>query len=137
VPLEYSIAHLICAFACGRERRWLAGPVQLSIVYLPVRRILSPMVLLFRKDLARKTELLVLRRENTVLRRHAGRCGTNQPTGVWFNRAHAADTSQALGQVADRVFSLLISWQVRGSPERGSMRRRARAAGWALSPWQW
>jgi hypothetical protein len=55
------------------ERWWLAGRVLLKIVYLLVRRILGLAVLLFRKDMTKDAELLVLRHENAVLRRHAGR----------------------------------------------------------------
>jgi transposase len=45
----------------------------LKIVYLLVRRVLGLAVLAFRGDLAKDAELLVLRHENAVLRRHAGR----------------------------------------------------------------
>jgi putative transposase len=47
--------------------------VVLKIVYLLIRRLLGLAVLVFRKDLAKDAELLVLRHENAVLRRHAGR----------------------------------------------------------------
>ena len=43
----------------------------LKIVYLLVRRVLGLAVLVFRTDLAKDAELLVLRHENAVLRRHA------------------------------------------------------------------
>ena len=45
----------------------------LKIVYLLTCRVLSLAVLLFRGDLAKDAELLVLRHENAVLRRHTGR----------------------------------------------------------------
>ena len=44
-----------------------------KIVYLLVRRILGLAVLIPRSDLVKDAELLVLRHENAVLRRHAGR----------------------------------------------------------------
>jgi putative transposase len=62
----------------------LAGRVLLKIVYLLVRRILGLAVLLFRKDMAKDAELLVLRHENAVLRRHAGRVRYEPADRVWF-----------------------------------------------------
>ena len=54
----------------------MAGCVLLKIAYLLVRRILGLAVLVFREDRAKDAELLILRHENAVLRRHADR--------VWF-----------------------------------------------------
>jgi putative transposase len=47
--------------------------VLLKVVYLLARRILGLALLVFRGDLAKEAKLLVLRHENAVLRRHAGR----------------------------------------------------------------
>jgi len=58
--------------------------VLLKIVYLLVRRILGLAVLLFRRDMAEDTELLVLRYENAVLRRHAGRVRYQPADRMWF-----------------------------------------------------
>jgi len=54
-------------------RWWLADRVLLMIVCLLVRRVLGLAVLAFRGNLAKDAELLVLRHQNAVLRRHAGR----------------------------------------------------------------
>jgi transposase len=62
----------------------LAGRVLLKSVYLLVRRVLSLAVLIFRKDLAKDAELLVLRHENAVLRRNAGRVRYEPADRVWF-----------------------------------------------------
>jgi putative transposase len=62
----------------------LAGRVLLKIVYLLVRRVLGLAVQVFRGDLARDAELLVLRHENTVLRRHVGRIQYEPADRVWF-----------------------------------------------------
>ena len=56
----------------------------LKIVYLLVRRILGLAVLLFRRDRAKDAELLVLRHENAVLRRHARRVRYEPADRVWF-----------------------------------------------------
>ena len=45
----------------------------LRIVYLLTCRVLGLAVLVFRGDRAKDAELLVLRHENAILRRHAGR----------------------------------------------------------------
>ena len=48
----------------------MVGWTPVKIVYLLVRRILGLAVLISRSDLAKDAELLVLRHENAVLRRH-------------------------------------------------------------------
>jgi putative transposase len=58
--------------------------VLIKIVYLLVRRVLSLAVLIFRKDLAKDAELLVLRHQNAVLRRNAGRVRYEPADRVWF-----------------------------------------------------
>jgi putative transposase len=62
----------------------LAGRVVLKIVYLLIRRLLGLAVLVFRKDLAKDAELPVLRHEDAVLRRHAGRVRYEPADRVWF-----------------------------------------------------
>jgi putative transposase len=62
----------------------LAGRVLLKIVYLLVRRIVGLAVLVVRKDLAKDAELLVLRHENGVLRRHASRVRYEPADRVWL-----------------------------------------------------
>jgi putative transposase len=63
---------------------WLACRVQLKIVYVIVRRLLSLVVLVFRGDRAKDAELLVLRHENAVLRRHVGRVRYEPADRVWL-----------------------------------------------------
>ena len=62
----------------------MAGRVLLKIAYLLVRRILGLAVLVFRGDRAKDAELLILRHENAVLRRHAGRVRYEPTDRVWF-----------------------------------------------------
>ena len=56
----------------------------LKIVYLLTCRILGLAVLVFRGDRAKDAELLVLRHENAVLRRHAGRVRYEPGDRVWL-----------------------------------------------------
>ena len=56
----------------------------LKIVYLLTCRVLGLAVLVFRGDLAKDAELLVLRHENAVLRRHVGRVRYEPGDRVWF-----------------------------------------------------
>ena len=72
----------------------MADRVPLTIVYLLVRRVLSLAVLLSRRDLDKDAELLALRRENAVLRRHAGRIRYEPADRIWF---------AALAQLIPRV----------------------------------
>jgi putative transposase len=58
--------------------------VLLKIVCLLMRWLLSLTVLIFRGDRAKNAELLVLRHENAVLRRHAGRVRYDPADRVWF-----------------------------------------------------
>jgi putative transposase len=62
----------------------LACRVLLKIVYLLTCRVLGLAVLVFRSDLAKDAELLMLRRENAVLRRHAGRVRYEPAGRAWF-----------------------------------------------------
>ena len=62
----------------------MACRVQLKIVYVIVRRLLSLVVLVFRGDRTKDAELLVLRHENAVLRRHVGRVRYEKADRVWF-----------------------------------------------------
>jgi transposase len=56
----------------------------LKIVYLLTCRVLGLAVLVFRGDRAKDAELLVLRHENAVLRRHAGRVRYEPADRAWL-----------------------------------------------------
>jgi putative transposase len=58
--------------------------VPLRIVYLLMRWLLGLMVLVSRGDRAKDAELLVLRHENAVLRRHAGRVRYEPADRAWL-----------------------------------------------------
>ena len=62
----------------------MAGGVPLKIIYLIARLVAALAILVFRRDLATEAELLVLRHENAVLRRHARRIRYEPADRVWF-----------------------------------------------------
>jgi putative transposase len=66
------------AFGLGSSR------VILTLVYLIVRSVLGLLVMLFRRDLSKDAELLVLRHENAVLRRHIGRVRYEPADRAWL-----------------------------------------------------
>jgi hypothetical protein len=66
------------AFGLGSSR------VIFTLVYLIVRSVLGLLVVLFRRDLSKDAELLVLRHENAVLRRHVGRARYEPVDRAWL-----------------------------------------------------
>src|SRR5271165_3550831 len=64
---DLGVSAAVMAFGLGSSR------VIFTLVYLIVRSVLGLLVVLFRRDLSKDAELLVLRHENAVLRRHVGR----------------------------------------------------------------
>jgi hypothetical protein len=58
--------------------------VPLKIIYVIVRLVAALAVLVFRRDLANEAGLLVLKHENAVLRRHAGRIRYEPTDRAWF-----------------------------------------------------
>jgi putative transposase len=62
----------------------LAGRVLLKITHLLMRWTFGLAVLMFRKDQAKNAELLVLRHENAILRRNAGRVRYEPADLAWF-----------------------------------------------------
>jgi putative transposase len=75
--------------------------VLLKIVYLLTCRVLGLAIMAFRGDRAKDAELLVLRHQNAVPRRHVGRVRYESGDRVWL-AALAAYTAQALGRSLPR-----------------------------------
>ena len=75
----------------------MAGRVPLKIIYLIVRLVAALAVLVFRRDLTKEAELLVLRHENAVLRRHAGRIRYEPADRVRFTALTRLIPPRALG----------------------------------------
>jgi putative transposase len=84
--------------------------VLLKIVYLLVRRLLGLAVLVLRKDLAKDAELLVLRHENAVLRRHAGRIRYEPADRVWFAALARLIPSRRWTEIFPITPATLLTW---------------------------
>jgi hypothetical protein len=140
VPLENSNAWLICADACGREAVMVAGRVPIKIICLMVRLVAALAVLVFRKELAKEAELLVLRHENAVLRRHAGRIRYEPADRVWFTALTRLIPRRRWAGVFPVTPATLLAWHRRlaarkydTSSRRNPAARRSSAASPALS----
>jgi putative transposase len=87
--------------------------VLFKIVYLLTCRVLSLAVLVFRSDRAKDAELLVLRHQNAVLRRHVGRVRYEPGDRLWF----AAVARLLPRRYWDGIFSVtpatLLAWHRR------------------------
>ena len=81
---EYSIVDLTCCFGCGPDAVIVAVRVPLKIAYLLMRWLFGLVALVFRGDQAKDAELLVLRHENALLRRTAGRVRYEPADRAWF-----------------------------------------------------
>src|SRR5712664_3605061 len=88
----------------------------LKIIYTLTCQVLGLAVLVFRGDRAKDAELLVLRHENAVLRRHAGRVRYEPTTGCGSPRWHG----QAGRGLARRPVTWCCGW--RGGPAWGYRR---------------
>jgi putative transposase len=87
--------------------------VQLKIVYVIVRRLLSLIVLVFRGDRAKDAELLVLRHENAVLRRHAGRVRYEPADRAWFAALARLVPRRRWAEVFPVTPAALLAWHRR------------------------
>jgi transposase InsO family protein len=91
----------------------LAGRVPLKIIYLLVRRVLGLVVLVLRTNLAKDAELLVLRHENAVLRRHAGRVRYEPADRVWLAALARLIPRNRWAEVFPVTPATLLAWHRR------------------------
>jgi putative transposase len=73
-----------------------------SSVYLIVRSLLACLTVLSRGEVSKDAELLVLRHENAVLRRHTGRVCYQPADRVCPRRALPADSPAPAGRGVSR-----------------------------------
>ena len=107
----------------------------LKIVYLLVRRVLGLVVLVFRTDLAKDAELLVVRHENAVLRRHAIRIRYEPADRAWLAALARLIPRNRRAEVFPVTPATLLAWHrrlaaksmTRASGASPAARRRSRA----------
>jgi hypothetical protein len=100
--------------------------VLLKIVYLLTCRILGLAVLMFRGDRAKDAVLLVLRHENAVLRRHAGRVRYEPADRVWLAALARRIPRRRWTDVFPVTPATLLAWhrKLAGSKYDTSKRRK-------------
>jgi putative transposase len=88
----------------------LAGQVPLKIVCMLMRWLFGLAVLVFRGDQEKSAELLVLRHENAVLRRNAGRVRYDPPDRAWFTVLTRFIPRRRWAEVFPVTPATLLSW---------------------------
>src|ERR1035438_4872626 len=96
----------------------------LKIVYLLTCRLLGLAVVAFRKDLAKDAELLVLRHENAVLRRHAGRIRYEPADRVWFAALARLLPRRRWTKIFPVTPATLLAWHHRLAAQKHHSRKR-------------
>jgi putative transposase len=102
----------------------LAGRVLLKIVYLLTCRVLGLVVLLCRGDQAKDAELLVLRHENAVLRRHVSRMGYEPAGRVWFAALGRLLPRRRWTEVVPVTPATLLAWHRKLAAKKYDMSKR-------------
>jgi putative transposase len=99
--------------------------VLLKIACLLTCRVLSLARLVFRGDLAKDAELLVLRHENAVLRRRAGRVRYEPADRAWFAALARLVPPRRRGEVFPVTPATLLAWHRRlMARKHGTSKRR-------------
>ena len=118
-----------CAALCPASVTWcrVACRVLLKIVYLLACQIFGLAVLVFRGDLAKDAELLVLRHENAVLRRHVAQVRYGLP--IWSLRwagLYRAGARPAVAAMRVEAAAILRNLQAEGGRQPGAGADRPR-----------
>ena len=112
----------------------MACRVLFKIVYLLTCRVLGLAVLVFRADLAKDAELLVLRHENAVLRRHAGRVRYEPADRAWFSALARLIPRRRWAEVFPVTPATLLAWHRRLAAGKYDTSRRRRPGRPPTSP---
>lgn len=98
----------------------------LKIVYLLMRWLFSLIILMSSGDRAKDAELLVLRHENAVLRRHAGRLRYDPADRAWFAVLTRFIPRRRWAQVFPVTPATLLAWHRRLAAKRYDTSKRRR-----------
>jgi putative transposase len=116
------------AFGLGSSR------VILTLVYLIVRSVLGLLIVLFRRDLSKDAELLVLRHENAVLRRRVGRVRYEPADRAWFAALARLIPRKRWSEVFPVTPATLLAWHRKAGREEVRHEQAARARPPAAGP---
>jgi transposase len=94
----------VMAFGLGSSQ------VIFTFVYVIVRSVLGLLVVLFRRDLSKDAELLVLRHENAVLRRHVGRVRYEPVDRAWLAALARLIPRRRWSEVFPVTPATLLTW---------------------------
>jgi hypothetical protein len=111
----------------------LAGRVLLKIVYLLTCRVLGVATLVFRGDLAKAAELLVLRHENAVLRRHAGRVRYEPADRAWFAALARLVPRRRWAEIFPVTPATLLTWHRKLAASKYDTSKRRKPGLWGAT----
>ena len=100
-----------------------------TFVYLIVRSVLGLLVVLFRRDLSKDAELLVLGHENAVLRRHIGRVRYEPADRAWLSALARLIPRRRWSEVFPVTPATLLAWHrklAENDPEQACLLPRKR-----------
>ena len=104
----------------------MAGQVLLKIALLLMRWLFSLAVLVVRRDRAKSAELLVLRHENAVLRRNAGRIRYDPGDRAWFAVLTRFIPRRRWAEVFPVAPATLLAWHRRLAARKYDTSKRRR-----------
>ena len=84
-----------------------------SVLYLLVRCLLGSLIVLARRQVSKDAELLVLRHENTVLRRYTGRVRYRRADRLWLAALSRLIPRCRWGEVFAVTPATLLAWHRR------------------------
>jgi putative transposase len=108
--------------------------VLLKIVYSLMCWVLRLAVLVFRGDLAKDTELLVLRHENAVQRQHVGRVGYESADRAWLAALVRLVPRRRWAEGFPVTPATLLAWHRRLAAEMSDTSKRRRPGRPPTSP---